>query len=107
MNRVDRPVRWRRSELAWGLANIDIHGLGEPLERLTLPAVDPAGDEAQTYIITVSAEEVEDAVFRVNDWLADRPQSAATDAPHGFQRALSIPPRGPEGGLHDALSDSD
>lgn len=104
---VDRPVRWTRSELAWGRANPDVHGLGAELDKLTDPGTDEGGDAEQTYIITATEDKIAEAVTRVNDWLADRPQSSATAAAHGFQRALSIPPRGPEGGEHDSFGDED
>lgn len=103
--KVDRPVRWTRSELAWARANPDVHGLREELARLTDPATDEGGDAEETYIITATEDKIADAVGRVNDYLADLPQGSATAAAHGFQRALSIPPRGPEGGQHESLSD--
>jgi hypothetical protein len=64
-------------------------------------------DDDQTYIITATEEKIADAVTRVNDYLAELPQGAATAAATGFQRALSIPPRGPEGGGHESLTDDD
>ena len=104
---VDRPVRWTRSELAWGRANPDVHGLREELDKLTDPGTDEGGDVEETYIITTTQDKIDEAVGRVNDWLADRSQSSATAAAHGFQRALSIPPRGPEGGEHDSFGGGD
>jgi hypothetical protein len=105
--KVDRPVRWRRDELAWGLANADVHGLGDELERRTPSATDEDGpDDSHTYIINAIEKKVADAVTRVNDYLADLPQGASAAA-HGFQRALSIPPRRPEGGGHESLTDDD
>jgi len=93
--RIDQPVRWRRDELAWGRANPDVHGLGEELDKLTPSATDEGGDDYdQTYIITATEEKIADAVTRVNDYLAELPQGAATAAAHGFQSALSIPPVG-------------
>ena len=104
--KVDRLVRWRRDELAWGQANADIHGLGEELKNLTPADPDRGNDDEQVYIISATEEKLADAVARVNDWLAERPQDASTAPSHGFQRALSVPLRGP-GGTHESLSDDD
>lgn len=103
---VDRPVRWTRSELAWGRANPDVHGLVEELDKLTDPGTDEGGDAKQTYIISATEDKISEAVTRVNDYIAELPQGAATAA-DGFQRALSMPPRGPEGGEHDSFADRD
>ncbi|GAT08069.1 hypothetical protein H7I77_13410 [Mycolicibacterium novocastrense] len=99
--RVDRLVRWTRDELAWGQANAEIHSLGEELKNLT-PADPERGDDD---LISATDEKFADAVVRVNEYLADLPQGA-DPAAHGFQRALSIPLRGP-GGSHESLSDED
>lgn len=99
-------MRWTRSELAWARANPDVHGLAEELDRLTDSATDKGGDAEETYIITATEDKIAEAVTRVNDYIADLPQGAASAA-HGFERALSIPPRGPEGGGHDSFSEDE
>jgi hypothetical protein len=104
--KVDRLVRWRRDELAWGQANANVHSLGEELKNLTPADPERAEDDEQVYLISATEEKFGDAVGAVNDWLAERPQDASTAAAHGFQRALSIPLRGP-GGSHESLSDDD
>jgi hypothetical protein len=101
--KIDRAVRWRPSELAWGLAHADVHGLGDELEGRISSATDLVGDEdddRETYIITATETKIWDAIVAVNGWIGDRPQGEYEA--DGFQKALAFAPRGPEGGAHDA-----
>jgi len=106
-------VRWRPSELAWGLAHSGVHGLGDALEkRIAAPSHDAGSgndvnelatvieDDRETFIIAASQDEIWHAIAEVNEWIAERRHGTEMDA-DGFQKALAIPPRGPDGGDHD------
>ncbi|SHP82471.1 Uncharacterised protein [Mycobacteroides abscessus subsp. abscessus] len=95
-------MRWRRDELAWGRANSHIHGLGEELERITPADPERAEDsDEQVYLISATEAKFARAINRVNGYLGDMDQGA-NFAPHGFQRAIAFPLRGP-GGSHESL----
>ncbi|MCV7382399.1 hypothetical protein [Mycolicibacter longobardus] len=103
--KVVRLVRWTHDQLAWGQANVAIHGLGDELKNLTPADPDRVDDDRQDYLISATEEKFADAVWRVNDYLADLPHGA-DHAAHGFVSALSNPLSGP-GGSHESLSDED
>ncbi|BBY84707.1 hypothetical protein [Mycolicibacterium tokaiense] len=100
-----RLVRWNRAELAWGKANADVHGLGEELKNLTPADPDREDHDERDYLITATEEKFQDAIYRVNVYIGDLPISTVTPA-QGFQRALSLPLRGPGGG-HESLDAED
>ena len=108
--KVDRAVRWRPSELAWGLGHADVHGLGDELERRIPSATDTGDDEGeidarQTFIITATESKISDAIVAVNGWIGDRPQGEYEA--DGFQKALAFLPRKPDGGAHDDADEAD
>ena len=91
---INVTVRWRPSELKWGLGHAEVHGLGDVLNgRIKAPFEPPPGyitdDDRETYIIVASEEQIGDAVVAVNDWLAVRPNGSEPDA-DGFQKALGV-----------------
>lgn len=86
-------VRWRPTELAWGLAHPEVHGLGDALNgRIKAPDEPTPGyitdDVRETYIIVASEAQIWNAVAEVNEWLAERPNGSEPDA-DGFQKALA------------------
>src|ERR1700739_1575028 len=85
-------VRWRPSELAWGFARPDVHGLGAALEnRIAAPTDDEDSedvldelatrieDDRETYIIAASRDQIWDAIAEVNEWIAQRPHGTEMD----------------------------
>lgn len=98
-------VRWRPTELAWGLAHPQVHGLGDVLNgRIKAPDEPTPGyvtdDVRETYLIVASEDRLSNAVAQVNEWLAERPNGSEPDA-DGFQKALAFRRRTADEGDHD------
>lgn len=86
-------VRWRPSELQWGLAHPEVHGLGDVLnDRIKAPLEPTPGyvtdDDRETYIIVASDDQLDDASYEVNEWVSDHPIGSELDA-DGFQKAFA------------------